>query len=550
MAGMKTLMIIGGGAAGLAAAVEAGRALRAAGAQGAVRVVLLEADERVGRSILATGNGRCNFSNAQVDAGIYRNAAFVGEALAALAGEGTGAGAGGPMRGGTADAVRPETADAAAGSPPDPVHELFADLGLVWREESEGRLYPLANKATSVLDVLRSAAHDAGVVVERECRAVRIDAPQHVGDRFHIRCADGAVRHADAVIVAVGGRAIEALELPVGLACAPGHPVLGPLRTDSRVTRQLNNIRVRCAAMLVRPAETSLAGEGRGDEAHVLGGERADAKRVDRAGRDGRRTGNDASRCDGSDACRRSADGTLSSAAEIARERGEVLFRDYGVSGIAIFNLSRFAREGDVVLIDLLPDVPAERAVAFLRDRRARLCAGGRTFTREAFLSGMVLEQVARVVLREAGLRPEAPLAKADLPAIARALKALPFAVQGVGDAKQCQVTRGGLDVRAFDSRTMGARSLPRLYAAGEALDVDAPCGGYNLHWAWASGMVAARAAVRALLAEAPAGESLCREAQEDVRARSDDWASGGRRERRGGRAQDDRRNRKGSRRA
>ena len=71
--------------------------------------------------------------------------------------------------------------------------------------------------------------------------------------------------------------------------------------------------------------------------------------------------------------------------------------------------------------------------------------------------------------------------------------------MRGVGDARQCQATRGGLDVAAFDARTMEARRLPGLFAVGEALDVDAPCGGYNLHWAWASGIAAGRAAASAL---------------------------------------------------
>ena len=93
---METIAIIGGGAAGLAAAVAAARGVREAceGAheardacedgRGDVEVVVFEADERVGRSILATGNGRCNFSNAQVEAGLYRNAAFVAAAFEAL----------------------------------------------------------------------------------------------------------------------------------------------------------------------------------------------------------------------------------------------------------------------------------------------------------------------------------------------------------------------------------------------------------------------------------------------------------------------------------
>ena len=404
---MGRLAIIGGGAAGLAAAVTAARELRMLGVPGDVAVY--EADERVGRSILATGNGRCNFSNARIDAGAYRNAAFVGSALGALT----------------------------AGS--DPVHAFFADLGLVWREEGEGRLYPLANKATSVLDVLRAAAADFGVREACGRRAVRLDVPDHPGGRFHIRFADGTVGHADAVVLATGGRTAREL-LPESIGFAAARPVLGPLRTATDVVRHLNNLRVRCAVTL--------------------------------AGPDG---------------------------APKARETGELLFRDYGVSGIAVFNLSRFAEPGDRLLVDLLPQMPEGDCAGFLHARRRRLSADGRPLSREAFLRGMLLPAVARAVLEEAGLAPGAPLAKCDVPALAAALKAFPLEVRGIGDERQCQVRRGGADVAAFDPRTLEARAVPGLHVVGEALDVDAPCGGYNLHWAWASGIVAGRAAAGAL---------------------------------------------------
>ena len=405
---MGRLAIIGGGAAGLAAAVTAARELRMLGVPGDVAVY--EADERVGRSILATGNGRCNFSNARIDAGAYRNAAFVGSALGALT----------------------------AGS--DPVHAFFADLGLVWREEGEGRLYPLANKATSVLDVLRAAAADFGVREACGRRAVRLDVPDHPGGRFHIRFADGTVGHADAVVLATGGRTAREL-LPESIGFAAARPVLGPLRTATDVVRHLNNLRVRCAVTL--------------------------------AGPDG---------------------------APKARETGELLFRDYGVSGIAVFNLSRFAEPGDRLLVDLLPQMPEGDCAGFLHARRRRLSADGRPLSREAFLRGMLLPAVARAVLEEAGLAPGAPLAKCDVPALAAALKAFPLEVRGIGDERQCQVRRGGADVAAFDPPTLEARAVPGLHVVGEALDVDAPCGGYNLHWAWASGILAGRAAATRLM--------------------------------------------------
>ncbi|MFR9170053.1 MAG: aminoacetone oxidase family FAD-binding enzyme, partial [Gordonibacter urolithinfaciens] len=304
---MGRLAIIGGGAAGLAAAVTAARELRLLGVPGDVAVY--EADERVGRSILATGNGRCNFSNARIDAGAYRNAAFVEAALGALAACSE------EMAG-----LAPEGTCGAAG--PDPVHAFFAGLGLVWREEGEGRLYPLANKATSVLDVLRAAAADFGVREACGRRAVRLDVPDRPGGRVHIRFADGTVGHADAVVLATGGRTAREL-LPEGIGFAAARPVLGPLRTATDVVRHLNNLRVRCAVTL--------------------------------AGPDG---------------------------APKAREAGELLFRDYGVSGIAVFNLSRFAEPGDRLLVDLLPQVPEDGCAAFLHARRRRLAFGDRPLSR------------------------------------------------------------------------------------------------------------------------------------------------------------------------
>ena len=353
-----------------------------------------------------------------MDAAAYRNAAFVGAALDELR-------RAGGLRGG----------DGA-----DPVHAFFADLGLVWREEGEGRLYPLANKATSVLEVLRAAASDAGVREECGREAVRLDAPARKGDRFHVRFADGAVLHAEAVIVAAGGNAARAL-VPEGLAWEEPRAVLGPLRTDARLVKALNNIRVRCAASLV--------------------------------GRDG---------------------------AEKACERGEVLFRDYGVSGIAVFNLSRFAEPGDTLRIDLLPQHGEAPLEELLRARLASLRERGGAGTGDDALRGMTLPAVGRAVLKAAGLHAEKPLAQRDVPALVRALKGLALEVRGVGEARQCQVHRGGFLVEAFDPRTCAARAVPGLHVVGEALDVDAPCGGYNLHWAWASGMLAGRAAAESLM--------------------------------------------------
>ena len=436
---MKTIAIIGGGAAGLAAAISVGEALACEERAGDVRIALYEADdERMGRSILATGNGRCNFSNARIDPALYRNGDFVGAALSALAAsESASAQAFDPVcaclvdADGAKDRLAPSGLEA-------PVHRFFSQLGLTWRQEAEGRLYPLANKASSVVDVLRAAASAANVE-ERFGRELScVDARDPRG-RIHLRFRDGSIEHADAAIVSVGGRAIAGVELPGDVPCLPCRPVLGPLRADPRIARQLNNIRVKCAVELVRSSRV------------------------------------------------------------VAREQGELLFRDYGVSGVCVFNLSRFARKGDVLSIDFLPHIDTSDRETWLFSRRKHLQArfgANSPLSAENVLRGAVLPQVARVACKCAGVDADAPLAKRDVPALARVLGGMRLAVEGVGDAKQCQVTRGGVDVSAVVANTMEAAAHPGLFFAGEALDVDASCGGYNLHWAWASGMLAGRSAV------------------------------------------------------
>lgn len=430
---MKTLAIIGGGAAGLAAAVAAGERLcrlsrehggRQAHGAADVRITVYEADDRAGRTILATGNGRCNFSNAHIDAALYRNPAFVDNALLSF-----------ELRA-NREVASQRSAATAHGTG---VLGFFADHGMLWREEGEGRLYPLANKASVVLDVLRAAAAQAGVQERCGARVERVELPRAAGKHFTLRMADGAFERADAVVVACGGRVTRAM-LPETFAYADPRPVLGPLATDTRYARQLDNIRVKAALELRR---------------------------------------------DG--AC-------------VHREEGEVLFRKYGVSGVCVFNMSRLAHPGDELAVDFLPAVPAQEMPAFLGARRHRLASlANGALSCGDFLRGMLLPQVAHVVLERAGLREGDVCDRATATSLAPLLKGFTLTVEGIGDARQCQVHRGGLAVDAFDVRTLEAQEAPGLYAVGEALDVDAPCGGYNLHWAWASGLLAGWSAADAL---------------------------------------------------
>ena len=421
---MDTIAIIGGGASGLMAAVEAARAFSKAGV--AASVVVYEADdERVGRTILATGNGRCNISNAHIDAGVYNDQDFVFESLMAL----------------RSAFFRERGKCTKRLAELDPVLERFEDMGLWVREEAEGRLYPLANKATSVLDALRATAAALDVRIEVAKRAVRVDAPGDAGGPgacFNIRFADKTIAHAQQVIVAVGGRAADRIESPKPLVCSKTRPVLGPLRVieaDARVTRQLNNVRLRCGVHLQRDGKT------------------------------------------------------------LATEKGEVLFRDYGLSGVAIFNLSREACTGDRLIIDVLPDDSEGAVKEFLLARRKRMASLVGHITWQRLCEGILLPSVARVFLKRAGIDSEAEASRTGMPELAHMLKCTEFTVEGIGDERQCQVRRGGFPVKLFSARTCESIHIPGLFVAGEALDIDGPCGGYNLHWAWTSGMLAGHAA-------------------------------------------------------
>ena len=159
----------------------------------------------------------------------------------------------------------------------------------------------------------------------------------------------------------------------------------------------------------------------------------------------------------------------------LSRE-GEIQFRDRGLSGICLFDLARLAPGGGEVSLDLLPQFSPEALPALLRERERTL---GRPW--EELLTGLVNKRVGQALLREVSQAEE----------LAGVLKDWRFPVKGLGPWEEAQVTVGGAHGEDFDSRTLESRLVPGLYCAGEALDLDGDCGGFNLQWAWASGFAA-----------------------------------------------------------
>ena len=393
---MGKIAIIGGGAAGLAAAVAAGPSLGiplspalSQDHQEDVSITVFERADRVGKTILATGNGRCNFSNSAIAPEVYHNSSFVSDSFSELS--------------------------------PQEVREFFSELGLIWVEEAGGRLFPLTNKSASVLDVLRFSLSEKRVELRCSTSVIRIDKEK---DCFCVVTDKGKLLF-DAVIIASGGLHTASL-LSGDHALNPLVPMLGPLATDTVFIRGLNNIRVKCAL--------SCAGQ---------------------------------------------------------HEVGEVLFRDFGVSGIAVFNLSRFALPGDVLSIDFLPHLSSEALEELMLDRLEHF--GYRSSV--DFFAGMLQSAVARSVVQMAGVREDVPLCVSDVSHLVHTLKHFDLRVKGIADPTRCQVHRGGFTINNFNPKTMGSLREEGLFVVGEALDVEGPCGGFNLHWAWTSGILAGRAA-------------------------------------------------------
>lgn len=400
MGGKVHVVVIGGGAAGLVAAISAARA----GAD----VTVVEASARVGQKILKTGNGRCNLTNANVQFTDYYNGAAIMSLLEA--------------------------------HPTSRVLGFFGELGLLVTEEDEGRIYPLSNTANTVLDVLRAACEQANVDVRCNHRVADIQ-PTESG--YRVECSNGRDIDAQRVIIATGGGT--SLLSCLRHTIDPFAPVLCPLETDVKPLKGLSGVRARARVSAYADEE---------------------------------------------------------SITPLATRYGEVLFRDYGLSGIVIFDMSREVGAGGVLSLDFLPQMSPSQCDAYFSAKYASLSQSiDERFDRAPnfteLMCGCFHTRVNDAIVRMAGFKPTALATRDMIPQVAAAVKNFRVGVTGIADASQAQVMRGGASPWEFDSLTLESRLRPGIYAAGETLDIDGRCGGFNLHWAWVSGMAAGTAAAQ-----------------------------------------------------
>ncbi len=401
---MFKVAVIGGGASGLACAIEIMHTVKN---RDDVKVTVLEKLPRVGKKILVTGNGRCNLTN--------MNSATSG------------------FRGDTdfAYAVFNEYT-------PESNIKFFNEMGLYTRVEDEGRVYPLSNQASSVLDALRFECERLGIEIVCDYNVV------HVKSVFNGAVQKIVVNNKDRfdfVVVAAGGKAAKVhgtdgdsydLLKMTGHKITPIAPALVSLNCDN-FTKALKGVRSICRMNLVIDNE------------------------------------------------------------KVLENYGEVQFTDYGLSGIPIMQLSRFVSmspSNDIYInLDVTPDFTLDEISNYLFDRRefgAGLC--------ENVLIGVMNKQLCITLLKECGIAPNekiSELSDDEIIKLSNLCKFWKIKIKTARGFDFAQVTAGGADCSQFNSKTMESVLIENLFCCGEALNIDGDCGGYNLQWAWSSGRTA-----------------------------------------------------------
>lgn len=312
-------------------------------------------------------------------------------------------------------------------------------LGGLFEADAQGRVYPVSRQASSVTDLLRFALERERVKVELGACVTGIQRGKSAKgpSAYRLACSDGRQFSADNIVLATGGKAAENFGTDgtgYTLAQMMGHSVT-PLY-PSLVQLKTETAPIR-----------GLKGIRVSCEAHAYVG-----------------------------------------GWEVAQKRGDVIFTDYGVSGNAIFFLSSFltGKEETSIVLDFLPDMPLDELTEFLREKQS-------ISARESITGTLLNNRLGHVVARRVKNVP----GDTDYPvALAEQIKAYKLRVEGTLDFMSAQVTRGGVPMAEINEDLM-SRKTEGLYFCGEILNVDGECGGYNLQWAFSSGMYVAKSILR-----------------------------------------------------
>ena len=325
---------------------------------------------------------------------------------------------------------------------------FYENTGIVITEKERGRIYPGSLQASSVLDCLRFKAEELGVSVM--CGFFVTDIIKEK-ENFKIIGKDGRFVYARFVTVSCGGAAAPHLSSGTGynLLTKFGHklnrlmPSLVQLKTEKEKIKYLKGIKL---------------------EANVA---------------------------------------AIADGQELKTAFGDIIFTDYGISGSAVFEISgaviRALNDNKDVFIniDMIPNSDVADLNKFLKERKEKFY----NRTAESFFTGFIIKQSAKAILALCGINSAKlikELTDKEIDTMAFSIKNFRLNVLGSLGLENAQVTAGGIDTEDFDDNLM-SKLCKNLFACGEILDIDGDCGGYNLMWAFAGGIICGTSAAKAI---------------------------------------------------
>jgi predicted Rossmann fold flavoprotein len=398
----EELIIIGAGAAGLAAAITAARAGQ--------RIILLEQNSRTGKKILVSGNGKCNITNRYITMNRFHSANpdFIEETL--------------------------NSYDFAV------VKDFFTSIGLELIEGKDGKIFPMSMQASSVVELLEYEAKRAGVEIFCDCKVIRISKE---GADFVLESTLGEKRSRKLLITSgspaapqLGGNDSGYIfATAVGHTLIPRHPSLVQLCSEETWVKACAGVKIAGMAKLYANGEY------------------------------------------------------------ITEREGDLLFTNYGISGLAILDLSRevstrlAAFNYCELSLDLIPELSKEKLTKLLLVRIVK----GSEKPVELWLQGVLHKKLVKVILEQSRCksRAESDLNRKEINKLVHSIKNLKLSINDTKGFKGAEVSTGGVDTAEVDAHTMASKLVPGLYFAGEILDVDGDRGGFNFHFAWVSGIKA-----------------------------------------------------------
>ena len=419
---MYDIIIIGGGPAGISAAITA--------AKSGAEVIIIENNPMLGKKILSTGNGRCNLTNLQMDPTCYRgdDDAWIRKALEDY--------------------------------PPETVLDFLKGIGILTKSR-EGYVYPMSDQAASVRKALENTV---------------LRLPIKVMTNSHV---NGIRRRSDGSITVLAASAdSDTAKEKVSLVNAKRVLLSCGSKASSIAGSDGSGYDLaRMAGHTLSPVVPALTGlVASGTQFKKWSGVRTKAMIT-----------------------------LLINGKKTARDLGEVQLTDYGISGICVFQVSRYAAkalpDGKRVeaLIDFLPACSEDELFDEIIHRKN---CWAHTEAQE-LLNTIFPEKLISVLLGYTGINRTVWAEKVSDDTwrkFSKICKVFPLSIKGTGSFEKAQVCAGGVKTSEVDPVTMESKIMPGLYLAGEILDVDGICGGYNLHFAFASGIAAGRSMAESIM--------------------------------------------------